>query len=148
MSSCWCSSRLVQRLVPFQQVCLTKSEFNPGLSKGWKLFSHLLTTIRFQLPPRVDLLLIVLLFTAKFSLQSLFQGYYHVLFYAGGGGFDLTFTSSVCMSNGGGGNQCFFGFWPRLSPSPGGVLSASMLPVSLPLEAPEGPVTLFCWGPF
>lgn len=84
-------------------MCLTKSVFNPGLSKGWKLFSRLLTIIRFQLPPQVDLLLIVLLFTAKFSLQSLFQGYYHVLFYAGGEGGALLWLllqASACQMEG------------------------------------------------
>lgn len=29
-----------------------------------------------------------------------------------------------------------------------GLPAASMLPVSLPLVAPEGPVTVLCWGGF
>lgn len=61
----------------------------------------LLTTICFQVPPQVDLLLIVLLFTAKFSLQSHFQGYYHMLFYARGFfffSFSFLLQASACQT--------------------------------------------------
>lgn len=72
-----------------------------------------------QVPPQADLLLIVFLLTAKFSPQSCFWGYNHVLFYAWGlYCFEFFLQASACQTNKKNKqtNKTFSSLWPVLFP--------------------------------
>lgn len=110
-----------------------------------------------QVPPQADLLLIVFLLTAKFSPQSCFWGYNHVLFYAWGlYCFEFFLQASACQTNKKNKqtNKTFSSLWPVLFPPAFNqpprlsLCCCIVLLVTLPLVAPEGLLNALCWSLF